>query len=358
MQPIRRGSRGASVADVQRRLSSLGHRIEDPRGAFDAVTEDAVRAFQDARGLIVDGIVGVDTWRELVEASWRLGDRVLYLASPNIRGDDVRDLQDRLATLGFDAGRIDGIFGPRTAEAAREFQRNYGLPADAVVGERTVRALAGLPPMGGDMPVAVLREREQVRRRPAGLAGMRVLVDPGHGATDAGNVGPSGASEAEVCFVLARRVEAALAASGAQVFVTRRADGCPEESARAALANVLDAEVFLGLHCGGEEREARGAVAYYYGHSRYASEQGRALAELLLAEAAPLGLDDGGAHAKTFTVLRETRMTAVVLEAGLVGDPEDEARLTDATFQGSLADAIARALARFAAGQRPAAEAL
>ena len=44
------------------------------------------------------------------------------------RGDDVADLQQRLSTLGFDTGRVDGIFGDRTSRALAEFQRNAGLP--------------------------------------------------------------------------------------------------------------------------------------------------------------------------------------------------------------------------------------
>ena len=45
-----------------------------------------------------------------------------------LRGDDVLDLQHQLNALGFDAGRDDGIFGPHTADALREFQRNVGVP--------------------------------------------------------------------------------------------------------------------------------------------------------------------------------------------------------------------------------------
>ena len=108
MEIIRLGDRGDAVLDVQRRLGALGYSFppDERSGVFGPATDQAVRAFQQKRGLLVDGLVGVDTWRELVEASWRLGDRVLYLRAPHVRGDDVRDLQDRLATLGFDVGRV------------------------------------------------------------------------------------------------------------------------------------------------------------------------------------------------------------------------------------------------------------
>ena len=79
----------------------------------------------------------------------------------------MRDLQDRLATLGLNSGRIDGIFGAQTETAVREFQRNYGLPPDGIIAAQSVRALTGLPRMASDLPIGVLREREALRRRTA-----------------------------------------------------------------------------------------------------------------------------------------------------------------------------------------------
>jgi N-acetylmuramoyl-L-alanine amidase len=63
----------------------------------------------------------------LIEAGWRLGQRLLYLSHPNLRGDDVAELQVRLAQFGFNPGRIDGIFGLLTEEALTDFQRNCAL---------------------------------------------------------------------------------------------------------------------------------------------------------------------------------------------------------------------------------------
>src|ERR1700747_2002051 len=87
MRVIREGDRGAQVADVQRRLAALGHAAADHEltGVFGPETRVRVMAFQQERGLSVDGIVGDETWRQLVEASWRLGARVLYLCGPHPR---------------------------------------------------------------------------------------------------------------------------------------------------------------------------------------------------------------------------------------------------------------------------------
>ena len=351
MRLISLGDRGGRVADVQSRLAALGYAIppEERGGVFGEGTAMAVRSFQQQRGLIVDALVGEDTWRELVEASWRLGDRTLYLRAPNLRGDDVRELQDRLTTLGFDVWRVDGIFGPRTAEAVREFQRNYGLPPDGIVGDETVRALAGLPRIAGDTPAANVRERASLVARPGGIAGLRILLDPGHGPDDPGFEGPAGTREDELTFTIALRAQAALASAGAEVFLSRRASATPSDAERAELANTLDADVYLGLHMGGGEPTARGAAAFYFGHDRFRSEGGAHLAELLLEEICPaLGLADLRAHAKTFPILRETRMTAVVIELGYLTNPDEEQLINDPATQARLASRIASALSRFA----------
>lgn len=345
---IRKNNHGPQVLDVQQRLGSLGYQIpsEERGGEFGDGTLAAVRTFQQARGLIVDGIVGPDTWRELVEASWRLGDRVLYLRAPMMRGDDVRELQDALTTMGFDVGRIDGIFGPQTQNALREFQRNYGLPDDGILAADTVRAFKGLPRIAGDTPASGVRER--IRRRSLPLPGARIVIDPGHGAADRGNVGPSGVDEGAICFAICRQIEAALAAAGMQVFLTRRDDSSPDDSERAALANALDADLHLSIHLGSGDPEVHGAAAYYFGHERFRSEAGARLAEVLLEHVCALGLTDGRTHPKRFPILRETRMPAVVLEPGYITNAEDEKRLTDPGFQTELAAAVAAAVRAYA----------
>lgn len=348
MKLIRRGDEGGRVVDVQHRLVIAGYPIpEDEHGVFGEGTEDVVRAFQQARGLIVDGIIGSNTWRDLVEASWALGDRALYLRSPHMRGDDVRALQDNLNTLGFNAGRVDGMFGPQTLRGLQEFQKNFGLPSDGVVGSETVRAFHGLPRLAGDTPSSQVRERLALRARAPGLAGLRVVLDPGHGGADLGHVGPTGTTESEVAFELTLQVEAALAAAGAVPFLTRSRLAGSSERARAALANTLEADVFLSIHLGGAEPLAAGAAAFYFGHHRFSSMGGARLAELLLEEVCSLDLVDGRAHPKTYPELKDTRMTAVTIEAAHITNPDEEKRITDPAFRRAFAGSVVRAIRRF-----------
>jgi N-acetylmuramoyl-L-alanine amidase len=347
---IRPGQRSSAVRDVQHRLLVLGYDVapEERSGFFGPTTSAAVREFQQRRGLVVDGLVGDESWRELVEASWRLGERTLYLRATPLRGDDVRRLQEQLGALGFDAGRVDGIFGPRTARAVRDFQANYGIPADAIVGRSTLRALEGLPHVAGETSVAGVREREELRRLGPALSGLRVVVDPGHGGGDPGNVGPGGLREDAACMSIARGLEAALSAGGVAVYLTREADQGPSESERATLANALAADLYVAIHAGGStDRGARGAAAYYFGHERFRSESGFALAEQIQESVVATGMTDARAHAKTWAVLRETRMPAVQVEPCHITNPDDERLLGDPGFQHRVAEAITAGMRAF-----------
>ena len=146
MRPVRLGDRGPAVEDIQRRLLTLGYDLgrTGVDGVFFGATADAVRGFQAKQRLAEDGLVGDETWSALVDASFTLGDRMLYLRLPHFHGHDVGSLQQALNALGFACGATDAIFGAFTERAVREFQRNAGLPSDGIVGPETVRTLNNL----------------------------------------------------------------------------------------------------------------------------------------------------------------------------------------------------------------------
>ncbi len=146
VRPIRKGDRGAAVEDVQRRLISLGADLglTGVDGVFFGATYAAVLSFQHERALDEDGEVGPLTWAALVDATFSLGDRLIYLRYPYLHGEDVRSVQVALNALGFATGEVDGIFGAFTERAVRDFQVNTGIAVDGVVGPDTVRAIDGL----------------------------------------------------------------------------------------------------------------------------------------------------------------------------------------------------------------------
>lgn len=349
---IREGDTGASVRDLQRRLRrALGEEGLPLDGVFGPQTAESVRRLQRARGLAADGIVGHHTWRELVEASFQLGDRLLWRSRRMMRGDDVLALQHQLNRLGFNAGPEDGIFGPLTQHAVEEFQRNTGLDADGVAGPGTVAMLQRLQRSHQSGGVgAQAREREALHRLTArGLVGARILIDPAFGPDDPGPTGAAGCTAAGVTWPIGRRLAARLSAHGAFILLSRGPQATPDVRARARLANDQGVDVVVcvsvnALHVPG----AQGCASYYFGHPSFLSEAGSRLAERLQTAMTGAGwLPDCRTHAVTWPLLRETRMTAVVVEPGFITSPSDEARLADPGAQDRLAAGLAAAVAEF-----------
>jgi N-acetylmuramoyl-L-alanine amidase len=344
------------VAEIRIKLAQLGlldHTESGvPLDTFDIDVDHAVRQFQQERGLIADGVVGPATYRVLEEARWRLGDRLLsYVVANPQSGDDVLELQRRLTELGFDVGRVDGIFGPRTGEALREFQRNIGLPADGTCGPSTFKALGRLAPIVTGGRPDTLRASEALQRAGKRLPGKIVVIDPGHGGPDRGCTG-NGLEEATVVEDLAARIEGRLAATGVHAYLTRGSAVANEldEVTRAEFANETGANLVISLHVDGHSNpDASGVATYFYGHDRPGANSaiGEMFAGLIQREiVARTDLVDCRTHAKTWDLLRHTRMAAVRVELGYVTNPHDATLLADPHFRDVVAEAIVVAVQR------------
>ena len=316
--PLRRGERGPAVRELHDRLRSAGLAVEDA-DRFDDATETAVRAFQEARGLHVDGICGPETWGALVECSFRLGDRLLYLRRPMLRGDDVAILQGRLNSLGFDAGREDGLLGPETEAALRQFQRDAGIATDGVCGPAAIAALDRLGSLAAGS-VASVRERETMRREWRRLEdrGCFVVTEPG-------------------LEVLATEVARRLREGGAVVALETSS---PDATTTANEANAFGADVFLALGTG----DLPGARCAYFATDQFRSEGGFAIASHLTASLAGVLLQVDAPVGRTYRMLRETRMAAVVCELFSRDDPDGVIALT--ALVPRLADAIVEGVRR------------
>ena len=356
VEPIAHGSVGPEVEDVQRRLEGLGISCGgDDRGEFGDGTLVATRTFQQRRGLPADGVVWQETWWALVGASYRLGDRMLYVTRPLLQGDDVRDLQRRLNRLGFDAGYDDGRYGPQTFEAVLDFQLNVGLPPDGITGPDTVDQLRRLHRQHQEAPAYAVREREELRQPPRlSVAGARVMIDPGHSEYRPGLTAPDGTPEHEVNWSIASLVEGRLTARGAHAVLGRGPTSSPSPAERAALANRENVEAIVSVHCNGlDSTAAHGAAAYYFGTDGYVSERGRRLAQICLDQICQaVGTPNCRTHPSTSSLLRESRAPAVIVEPGFLTHPEEGRALADPTHQRRIADALADAIVAFLLGEQ------
>jgi len=289
------GSEGDAVYDLHRRLLAVGFSVKtgSPR-RFSSETAAQVSEFQLSRGLVRDGVCGPQTWSALVEANHRLGDRLLYHRAPMLRGEDVSDLQRRLGSLGFDAGRVDGIFGPDTAGALADFQTNAGLVSDGIFGPDTLAVLARMDLWASDSAVSTVRERDRLRNATMVLEGSRVII---------GDIGG--------LAVLTEALARTLQRSGCSVEVLHH----PDVSVQARTANEFEADVFIGLSLA-TTSETRTA---YFRIEGFESVGGRRMAELLASRLGDLLAVPSTSEGMRLPVLRETRMPAVQC---LIGPPE------------------------------------
>ena len=155
--------KGEDVTNLQQLLADAGMSPGSIDGTFGKNTRDAVKLFQKANALKVDGIAGEDTvtalggiWKEdqstdeaeqigndsAQDKNWTAS-RLLKLTSPMMKGEDVRSLQKALKEAGQNPGTIDGVFGEDTKAAVVAFQRKAGLTQDGIAGEKTITALGG-----------------------------------------------------------------------------------------------------------------------------------------------------------------------------------------------------------------------
>lgn len=107
-------------------------------------------------GVVASALSHWDEVAELKGVSYG-GEKALTVLRSGCRGDEVKELQQQLIRMGYDCGTADGIFGRRTEEAVKEFQKEKGLTADGIVGEQTQKALGWLD----DDPAPVPAEPEE-----------------------------------------------------------------------------------------------------------------------------------------------------------------------------------------------------
>ena len=294
MRLYRVGDQGPAVRDIQDRLFGLGYEsVDDERATFGDGTAQAVRAFQTSRGLDPDGIVGPDTWRSLYEAGYRLGDRIIFMRRPMIRGEDVAELQSRLNSLGFDSGKADGIYGPQTEAAIIDFQHNRRLAEDGKVGPEVVTELHLVT--RGEMKEGyqAIREKEWLRLLPSSIAGARIFLDAECRDME----------ETERSWEAATAAAFAVQEAGGLPVMSRSNDTQLPERVRARRANRLGSDLIVAFRMNRDNEDC----VYYFASEHSSSQAGEALATAL---ALTVG---GRVEGRASAMLKETRAPAAVV---------------------------------------------
>lgn len=351
-QTFRLGDQGPAILEITSLLARLGLLEGAPGTQFDQRVEVAVRAFQQQRGLVVDGEVGPGTYRRLNETRWVLGDRILTHRPGDLMvGDDVYQLQQRLLELGFRVGRVDGYFGAETAAGLADFQANLGLSADGTCGPDTLNALARLSPLvRGGAPNA-MRAQERIRAAGPNLGDKVIVID----ISRAHRLPAEYAETSDIIIKdLAQRIAGRFGATGVSAYLTTSLVGSTElaqERSRADFANRIRADLLISLALDySSNPQARGVSSYFFGDTNHDtwSTTGERFAGLVQREiVARTGLPNLHSHPKTWDLLRLTRMPAVWLEAGYLTNAEDLAGLEDPSRRDLIAEAVVVATQRF-----------
>ena len=298
------------MRDLKERLRAIDLGPTTFDQVFDDETVALVESFQRSRGLPITGVIDRITYERLDEASWQLGQRLLYLTRPLLRGDDVAELQVLLAQLGFNPGRIDGIFGPSTADALSEFQRNCALDASAALTKATLISL---------------------RRVRATNAARSLVTD----ARDLAGIDQLTNGSVLVCGEgpLAEGLARHFAAVDAILVVL---DVSQEEAAH--FANVHDVALVLSFQT---LKQIEGFHLHYWASYRAHSHRGEVLASALASHFAHLPeVPRVEITGMALPILRETKMTTLHIEHGGVSEAVLHQSIT--AFEGLVEQVIHR----------------
>ncbi|MCL6472979.1 MAG: peptidoglycan-binding protein [Firmicutes bacterium] len=334
MRVFSKGDRGDEIVDIQLKLSTLGYKL-GPNGAdgcFTELTEESIKQFQASRGLSVTGIVDEETWRSLVEATYKLGDRFLYLRSPFFRGDDVRELQLSLNTLGFNTGKVDGIYGETTERAVREFQRNYGLPSDGIFGPSTFTAIRNLRHLLENKASAIFPDPH--RHQPSAISVFRNRkIAVGLVMEDVEEAGLVEEEEVWVSRDLGLRLGNLLELLGANVTYIEGAD---------LIVGNGEVDIYVGLRLNyGASSESRGSIVIYNNSPGNVGVQSQTLAEMINEELArSLGSHNLGIRPSDLMLKAGVNAPAVLIKPLFITNPNERALLSEDVFRQKIAVAV------------------
>jgi N-acetylmuramoyl-L-alanine amidase len=348
----KKGFTGAKVVEVQRRLKLLSYEIGDSQidGILGPQTKEAVRKFQQDRGLDASGIVDEETWMEILDAGYLIGERLLYLKNPQFRGDDVKTLQLWLKTLGFYKYKENGIFCNRTHKALIEFQKNMKIHVDGIFGGNTMQHLKNLKRIIESQKSSNYPSITGYMKSKA-ATDFKVIIDYGENINDMANNINYFRDKIYICRSIAGFCRDMLVHMGIDSAITVSED---ESSSlfladRIKFANRSNADILINLNLGySEDSDANGSSCFYFKGAKSFSIPGKIIANLIQDKLTEnLKTLDCRVHGANYTILKETVMTSVLIEPGFISNELDKQKLLNTEYQMGISNSILEAVAEF-----------
>lgn len=191
-----------------------------------------------------------------------------------------------------------------------------------------------------------------------GIAGKVITIDPGHGGSDPGAIGPTGLMEKNVTLPISMKLKKALEAKGAKVNLTRTTDvdvygpnasGPDELQARVDVGTANKSDIFISVHINSFSNPSVGGIStYYYDKTQYDTRLASRI-QAKIADEAGFG-GDRGIQPGNLYVLRRSLMPAVLVELGFISNPKEEALLKSDAVQQEFADEIADGIENYFRG--------
>ena len=259
-------------------------------------------------------------------------DRIINVKNPLVNKIKVQEVGEKLTQIAVELNEdLTDNYKVYTMERDKRAQKPYRLVID--------------------IKKPVKKQKATIE----GIKGRAVVLDPGHGGSDSGAIGPSGARECDVALSVSLKVRDILTSNGASVRMTRETDKdvygwnstAPQElRARVNVVNYApETDIFVSVHCNAfASPTANGMETYYFA----TSAKGRKLATLINEElAAAGGLTNRGVKTANFYVIKNSDKPATLMELAIITNPREEEHLTDEDYQNKLAEAIVKGIARY-----------
>ena len=187
-----------------------------------------------------------------------------------------------------------------------------------------------------------------------GLKGKTICIDPGHGGSDTGAIGPGGVYEKNVTLPIALQLKMLLEHDGCKVYMTRQDDrdvyapddtATQELQARVDVSAACQADIFVCIHADAFTNPGvNGTATYYYPKTSY---DGMLASSIQNSELEQLQLNDRGVNRANIYVLKHTTIPAVLLEVAFISNPDEEKMLTNMDFQNKVAIGMEQGIEKF-----------